>query len=158
MSLNQISSQGRTNSHPPCIYWSVRPRLQSSQHRDPLWQLGENVRETKDAHDSNLVDVASVCCWWRSLEEQNSSIEKGHNCLIPAPNIHVEDPYFWQTGGRIRHRSRRVLPKSSKVTDLEYSICLYHFSHVNEVLVGIHLISNLLHEDVSVDPYCDCKH
>jgi hypothetical protein len=29
--------------------------ITKSRNRDPLWQLGENVRETKDDHESNLV-------------------------------------------------------------------------------------------------------
>jgi hypothetical protein len=29
--------------------------ITKSQNRDPLWQLGENVRETKDNHESNLM-------------------------------------------------------------------------------------------------------
>jgi hypothetical protein len=29
--------------------------ITKSKNRDPLWQLGENVRETKDNHESNLV-------------------------------------------------------------------------------------------------------
>jgi len=88
------------------------------------------VRETKDAHDSNLVDVASVCCWWRSLEERKSSVEKGHNCLIPPPNDYVLLKYAKisisdKLGGRRRHLSQRVLPKCSKVTDPPYSIFVF---------------------------------
>jgi hypothetical protein len=29
--------------------------ITKSKNRDPLWQLGENVRETKDNHESYLV-------------------------------------------------------------------------------------------------------